>query len=131
MIQTPNHGASAYRPRDHRGIPKPAEAISRIAYDRPGSSDVGSTLAGMVSGHGWIQGSHPNPIAVQRFAPRPPALVHDPGSHGQRAWPRRLMPSSPDAWPGGSGQSGMKRSSEARSLGTRATPSQAARLQPS
>src|SRR5215204_3781066 len=32
MIQTPNHGASAYRPRDHRGIPKPAEAISRIAY---------------------------------------------------------------------------------------------------
>jgi hypothetical protein len=49
------------------------------AGDSPGSGGVGSTLAGMVSGNGWIYASQPDPIAAQRLALCPPALVHDPG----------------------------------------------------
>lgn len=47
--------------------------------DRPGSGDVDSTLAGMGSGDGGVLGLQPNPLADQRLAPCPSALVHNSG----------------------------------------------------
>jgi hypothetical protein len=42
--------------------------------DSPAATWI-STLAGLVTGNGWIQGAHPDPIAAQRFAPCPTTLL--------------------------------------------------------